>query len=587
MKPSTAPAPLSGRLKILFIGHSHHRVTKSSEFFIDWLRGIGDVSVEFDESWTSRVERDYRPLVGSFDMVVVWQITQTIRKLAEHGHRNLIFVPMYDSIHKQRKSYWRSLKNVKIICFSAAMRATCLSSRLDTYFIQYYPAGADAVPGGYDTKRLFFWQRKAWPNWQTVTSILPACQFEKLHHHMAIDPGSEIPAGSEILPTRSETLQAGFGTSEWFDEKSDLIRKLKEFNLFFLPREREGIGFSFLDSMEMGLVPVGFNQPTFNEYVVDGINGFLVEKDQRMDLPALAETAARMRHYLRKGRSVYLRSLSGLEAYLFKPVEVPNYYNTGVHRIFPKLQRRWRGRKPAPVTASRERNRDSRPLVSVITVAGNDAPGLSRTFQNVFSQSHPSLEYVVVDWECSAASRKLIRRHAGSIDHILPEQRGTLSDMLVNAATVATGRYVLFLNPGDGFAEPTSVLYAFHDAPEEAGVIYGHSYRVDSGGDVSVRHARSLDRSLELLRGQKPLPKDWVEGLPVSRSSFLDRAAILDLPRARHHLTDESLVIEVLASGAIPYHTNTVVTRLGATAAGAPDAEVIAALREISATFPT
>jgi Glycosyl transferases group 1 len=583
MKSTSASAAHPVRLKILFIGHSHHTVTRSSEFFINWLREIGDVSVEFDDYWTSRVEKDYRPIVGSFDMVVVWQVSQVIQNLAEHGHDNLIFVPMYDSIHKKRQSFWRSLKNVKIVCFSAALGATCLSYKLDTYFIQYYPGNANSVPGGYDTKRLFFWQRKGWPNWQTVTSILPACQFEKLHHHVAIDPGAEINESSELVPTRSETLQTNFGTSGWFEKKSELIDKLKEFNLFFLPREREGIGFSFLDSMEIGLIPVGLNRPTFNEYVVDGINGFIVEKDRRMDLPALEETAVWMRHYLRKGRAIYQRRLEGLEAFLMKPVEIPQYYNTGVHKIFPKLQRKWRGKKLAAVTASRERNGDREPLVSVITVAKHDAQGLAGTFQNVFGQNHNSFEYVVVDWESCAKNRDLIRQHAGSIDIILREKDGTPNDVLANAAAAATGRYVLFLEPGDGFADASSIRDAFQDAPEAAGVIYGHSYHVNSEGHVNLRYARNLAMSFQWLREKKPLPKDWAEGLPLSRSSFLERAAILDLPRGHHHFSDASLVMGVLAGGASSYHTNTVITQLGKAAAGLPQAEVITAFRRILA----
>ncbi|MES2438532.1 MAG: glycosyltransferase [Verrucomicrobiota bacterium] len=582
MKPSSAPAVSSLRLKILFIGHSHHALTKSSEFFINWLRGIGDVSVEFDDYWTSRVERDYRPMVGSFDMVIVWQVAHVVRKLAGHGHGNLIFVPMYDSILKQKKAFWRSLKSVKIVCFSASLRAICLSNKLDTYFIQYYPAGADVSPGGYATKRMFFWQRKAWPNWQTVTSILPACQFEKLHLHVSIDPGVKIAEASEMAPTLSETQQAGFGTSEWFDRKSELIEKLREFNVFFLPREREGIGFSFLDSMEMGLVPVGFDRPTFNEYVVDGINGFLVEKDRRMDLPALEEPAARMRHYLRKGRGIYLRRLAGLEAFLRKPVEIPEYYNSGVHKIFPGLQRKWRGRKLAAVTAARARNGDNEPLVTVITVANRDAPGLSRTFQSVFGQIHHSIEYMVVDSEACARSRDLIRQHEGSIDIILREKGGTPGDLLVKAVAAASGRYVLFLEPGDGFSDTTSIADAFQDAPEDAGVIYGHSYQVSNDDHVSLKHARSLGTSLQMLRDKKPIPKGWVEGVPISRSSFIERSALLELLRRQHHFSNASLVMEFLAGDAIPYHANTVITRLGGAAAGISEAETIAALRKIS-----
>lgn len=567
-------------MKILFIGHSYHEKTKSSGFFINWLRMIGEVSTVFDDCKKGVLDRDYRPLVKAYDMVIVWQLAQVIRQLTELNHGNLIFVPMYDSIHKQGKPFWRGLNKVKIVCFSTNLRAVCLSHNLDTYFIQYYPAGACVSPCGYSTKRMFFWQRKAWPNWHTLTSILPACQFEKLHLHVAIDPGAEIAEGSEMVPTPSEKLQASFGTSVWFREKGELIEKLKEFNLFFLPRELEGIGFSFLDSMEMGLVPVGFDRPTFNEYVVDGINGFLVEKNQRMDLPALGEMAVRMRHYLCKGREIYMRKLAGLEAFVTKPVEIAEYYDSGIHRIFPKQQRKWRLKKLSAITASRESCRDQEPLVSVITVAKNDAQGLSRTFQSVFGQNHHSIEYVVVDWDTCARSRDLIRQHADSIDLILKENGANRGDLLMKATAAATGRYVLFMDPGDEFSETTSIMDAFQDAPQDAGVIYGHSYHVDSDGHVSLRHARSLGTSFQMLRDKKPLPKEWIGGIPVSRSSFLEREAILALPR--EHFSDAFLVIGALSRGCIPYHTNTVITRIASTATGIQEAETTSTLRKIS-----
>ncbi len=550
------------RLKILFIGHSYHTLTKSSEFFINQLKEIGDVSTEFDDCWKGQVETDYRPIIKSFDMVIVWQLPQVIRKLANSGHENIIFVPMYDSIYKLDKSFWRKLKNIKIVCFSSTVRAICLSHQLDAFFIQYYPKHMQLAEAGYEDKRMFFWQRRPWPNWQTLTSILPVCQFEKLHLHVALDPGVEMSEENDIQPTLSETQQGRFGTSVWFDRKSDLLVKLKEFNLFFLPREREGIGFSFLDSMEIGMIPVGFNQATFNEYVVDGVNGFIVDKKQRIDLPDLHSVAANMKHYFAKGRSNYLRKLEGLDAFLLKPVEPPNYYESWIHNIAPKYQRRWRARRIPEITASRQRFENSSPLVSIVTVVKDDAVGFARTHQSICNQSYGNFEYIVIDGNSTDRTQEVIKAHEASMDYLTSEKDKGPYDAMMKGVRAARGRYVLFMNAGDEFAESTSLEETIESAPADADIIYGHHYYIRKNNLTKLHLARDLDSTYRTLKGGK-LSFPWLSGIPCHQSTLVAKDLILQIkfdPTLRI-AADHALLFEACSRGAKTYHTNTVISK--------------------------
>ena len=568
MKPSSAPAVLPMRLKILFIGHSYHTVTKSSEFFINHLETIGEVSTEFDDCWKGIVQADYRPILKSFDMVVVWQLPQVIAAIAKSGHPNLVFVPMYDSVHKLGRVFWNKLKKVKIVCFSPTLRATCLSYDLDSYFLQYYPEGSAEAKVGYESRRMFFWQRRAVPNWQTLTSVLPVSQFERLHHHVAMDPGLENSPERSIVPTASEIQQKNFGNSTWFEKKTDLIAKLSEFNLFFLPREREGIGFSFLDCMEIGMIPVGFNLPTFNEYVVDGVNGFIVDKKQRLDLPALVPVAANMRHYLRKGRINYQRSLERLGGFLLRPVVPPPKYSglALLRKFAPKLYRRWQQRKrelEIPViNASRGRFQGGSPLVTVVTVVRNNASGLAKTFQSVFSQTFDKFEYIVIDGNSTDDTLNIIRLHEGSIDSHLSEKDRGHYDAMMKGAALARGRYVIYMNAGDEFAEITSLEDAMESCPEDAEVIYGHYYFVIPDRVTKLKLVRNLDLTYQTLKNGD-LTSLWQSGLPCHQSSIVAKDLILRIgfDPTLVVAADHALVYDACAQGAKTHHTNTVISK--------------------------
>ncbi len=556
------------RLKILFIGHSFHTVTKSSEFFINFLKTIGDVSTEFDDCWKGEAQVNFRPILRSFDMVVVWQLRQVIETIAHSGHPNIVFVPMYDSIHTGGENFWRKLKKVKVVCFSPTLRATCHSYGLDSYFLQYYPEGCKVAAVGYENKRMFFWQRLPIPNWQTLTSILPASQFEKLHHHLAMDPGIESCAENLIAPTVSETRQENFGNSTWFEKKSDLIAKLAEFNLFFLPREREGIGFSFLDSMETGMIPIGFNFPTFNEYVIDGVNGFIVDKKQRLDLPPLAPVAANMMHYLKKGRANYERSLGKLDSFLLKRVvPPPKPEGSALFRKFaPKLYRKWlnqkREREIPEVSASRKRFQGESPLVTVVTVVRNNAPRLAKTFQSVFSQTYRNFEYIVIDGKSTDETMKVVRSHESSIDSHLSEKDRGPYDAMMKGAALARGRYVIYMNAGDEFAETTSLGDAMELCPEDAEFIYGHYYFVAANRTTKLKLVRDLDLTYQTLRNGN-LTHLWQSGLPCHQSSIVSKELILRIgfDPTLVIAADHALAYEAFAQGAKTYHTNTVISK--------------------------
>lgn len=77
------------RLKTLFIERSCHELIKLSEFFIDHLKAIGEVSTEHDKNWKLGEVADFRLMIQSFDMIVVWRLSGVItltHNLAQRLH---------------------------------------------------------------------------------------------------------------------------------------------------------------------------------------------------------------------------------------------------------------------------------------------------------------------------------------------------------------------------------------------------------------------------------------------------------------------------------------------------------------------
>lgn len=549
--------------KILFIGHSYHQVTKSSAFFVEQLELLGTVTTEVDDCLNGEVSSQYLAAAERYDIVVVWQLPQVIRQFAVAGHRkNIIFVPMYDAVHKLNAGFWQSLQHIKIVCFSSHLEAICLTHGLDSFFLKYYPEWVGDSPAGYSAKRLFFWQRRSWPNWQTVASILPPSQFERMHLHVAIDPEYEIPPGKTKGPTPLELDDGRLSSSVWFDNKSELLEKLREFNVFFLPRKREGIGLSFLDAMKMGMIPVGLDHATYNEYVVDGLNGFIVSEKMSYHLPDLQAPADASKHYFLKGRANYLRNLEGLGPFLLRPIKSPEQSRRSPLQMGPNFLRRCTNRLFATVAAERSQTRNAAPLISIIVTVRNDIEGFLKTHRSICEQSFTDFEYIVVDLHSVDGTRERIGRNRKTIDHVISGKDRSRSKGMRLVAKGAKGRYLLFFNAGDEFAETSSLAGVLQDAPADAEIIYGHHYGSRADGTVMLVLAKKLNKTLDpqeselATKGRRCRPP-CEQAVLISRELFLN----IPPPPAEHNSKQKKNLMEAHYQTARTYHSNTVIVR--------------------------
>ena len=258
--------------KIVFIGHSYHAKTKSTDFILNYLKENYDVEIILDESWINgKSFPDLSFVDDSYLAVIFWQNLPSPEALAEIKNENLLFFPMYDAVGGLDVSWWLQYENLKIISFSETLHKKLERFGLDSMHIQYFPKPENFSPG--NKNEVFFWQRITNVNINTIADIFKKDRV-KLHIHKGVDPDHEF-----IQPTSEAEKIFQITYSDWFESRDEMLEKIggliKQKGIYIAPREYEGIGLSYLEAMAMGKAVIAVDNPTMNEYIKHGINGYL------------------------------------------------------------------------------------------------------------------------------------------------------------------------------------------------------------------------------------------------------------------------------------------------------------------------
>lgn len=245
--------------RVLFSGNSFHlRTTRSSLFFVDLLhRFFGAVDVIPHKDLFTAL----RP--QSHDLLVVWQHAFDPEVLAATQVPRIVYVPMYDDLPPS--SYWVRLADlgVSVLCFSERLHRLLQPYGLRTLAVRYAPTLPQRCATFRGGLRLFFWPRTSAIGPGTILRWLRHWPIERWHFH-----GLDAPPPG--FPPERVTL------SRWYANPADFQAALADFQVFVAPRKREGIGMSFLESLSLGQVVIGWDDATMNEYIAPGRNGFLV-----------------------------------------------------------------------------------------------------------------------------------------------------------------------------------------------------------------------------------------------------------------------------------------------------------------------
>lgn len=302
--------------KLLYIGHSYHNKTKSTQFLQELFASKYEVTKFSFDPYNDTFDKFKELEEKTFDVVVLFQIMPSLNKLKEIiKFDNIAFFPMYDGVSHKNSPIWHEYKDCNIINFSKTLHEKCKKKGLSSYYIQYFPEPKKIENMG-DEKSVFFWQRINKITPYTVDKVIGIENINKFYFHQAIDPQHEI------TPTPKEWDEK-VEISTWFDTKEEMETQLQKSAIYFAPRQLEGIGMSFLDAMAVGRCVIAPDLPTMNEYIVNGKNGYLynLKKPKKLKLNQVRKIQENTIDFIKNGYENWNKEKYKILNWLETPVE--------------------------------------------------------------------------------------------------------------------------------------------------------------------------------------------------------------------------------------------------------------------------
>ncbi|MEA5390274.1 glycosyltransferase family 4 protein [Cyanobium gracile UHCC 0139] len=274
-------------MKIAYCDHSYHRKTRSTLFLPSLLASEGHtVDYFWDSGWEGGTPVRFSNL-EAYDAIVIFQaIPQGLPDCVARHHPNVTFIPMLDQFGIAKgplfdlRRLWSPFHGSKVLSFSAAVHAIATSNGIASMQCQYMPpnAGRNFAVDGHrfkDSLHAFFWARRPSEiSIEMVGQLLCEQQADlSLHVHLPADPG-EVETSEQDVRSAFPNCQS-LTISHWLESKAEIMRIIRDCDVYIAPRLEEGIGQSFLEALSAGLCVVAPNNGTMNEYIVDGVNGML------------------------------------------------------------------------------------------------------------------------------------------------------------------------------------------------------------------------------------------------------------------------------------------------------------------------
>lgn len=179
------------------------------------------------------------------------------------------------------------------------------------------------------------------------------------------------------------------------------------------------------------------------------------------------------------------------------------------------------------------------PLFSIITVTWNAASVIAPTLRSVERQSSSDYEMLIIDGASTDDTLALVRQASIASMRVFSEPDNGLYDAMNKGISRARGRYIIFLNAGDAFADDTVLARLAVLAADNPGVIYGQTQLVDAQRKVvGKRH----------LSAPKRLTTDsFLKGMVVCHQAFVARRDLAPQYDLRYRLSaDYDWCIKVL-----------------------------------------
>ena len=290
--------------RILIVDNKVRLRTRSTDFVFDLFAG-DEVTVVYDATWKSVIEQT------NPDLIVIWQGLPDLKDIPLLRRHNVVLIPMYDQCRETPGHIWAEFFGFKFVCFSRELHKRLSGYGLWSHSCTFFPEPSLSRKKNSELSCLF-WQRQTKPDLETLAMVLS--DVPKLKLYFRSDLSSESIPGPSTHIDHIDIEQ--FSWEAGRETYLDLVRKC---DLYFASRYYEGIGLSFLEAMASGACVIAANRPTMNEYIIDGVNGYLYDPDdpRPINLARIAAIQANLENYVVESRRRYEDSVPMLKTFMF------------------------------------------------------------------------------------------------------------------------------------------------------------------------------------------------------------------------------------------------------------------------------
>ena len=155
------------------------------------------------------------------------------------------------------------------------------------------------------------------------------------------------------------------------------------------------------------------------------------------------------------------------------------------------------------------------PLFSIITVTWNAADVIAPTLESVRCQTSSDYELLIIDGASTDDTLAIVRGTSIGNLRVFSEPDKGLYDAMNKGIALARGRYIMFLNAGDTFADDTVLARLAQLTVDDPGVIYGQTQLVNAAREVvGKRH---------LTAPKRLTANSFLKGMVVCHQAFVVR----------------------------------------------------------------
>ena len=138
---------------------------------------------------------------------------------------------------------------------------------------------------------------------------------------------------------------------------------------------------------------------------------------------------------------------------------------------------------------------DDKPLITVITVCYNAISDIEKTILSVIHQLYSNIEYVIIDGGSVDGTVEIIKKYQDKISYWISEADKGIYDAMNKGIDKAAGGWVCFMNAGDTFYSPDTILSVSDCFCHQYDIVYGKVNMVDKSYSKLVTPATVPDKN--------------------------------------------------------------------------------------------